>query len=403
MNANAHGMTTPTLVCLLIIASLCLACSSYYAFVIVPPAAALSGPGIVPDLYPVWYASRVALFHHQDPYSPRGDPPDSERHVSGQTGKPERAEIRLSALRGLAFRALCRPPICCRAILFLCAFSAADRVVGSGLARQFNSADHRGRLRDPGAGQFSGHARTRATAAHNAGGGSVSRNRILPALWATGVRRSDGGPGHSQTSASHWSSPAPALLVCFRLAQAQTLSAVTGVDDGRSAGGRGVLEPWLAAALAGDDPRLQPLCGRPASDSDVTWKSSTCAGGSASDRGSVCRKLEMENKRPAACLRLFHFSVPGAVAIPALQRSNADTGGAVGLYPKIQADGNSSEPASLVGMGVAGSWMVEHVCRMRGPPASTRYRLRSVWSLPIVIAWVFPIAVLAYLGVMREC
>ncbi len=70
MNANAHGMTTPTLVCLLVIASLCLACSSYYAFVIVPPAAALSGPGIVPDLYPVWYASRVALFQHQNPYSP---------------------------------------------------------------------------------------------------------------------------------------------------------------------------------------------------------------------------------------------------------------------------------------------------------------------------------------------
>jgi Glycosyltransferase family 87 len=69
MNASAHGETTTTLVCLLVMASLCLVCSFYYAFAIVPPAAALSGPGIVPDLYPVWYASRAVWFHHQNPYS----------------------------------------------------------------------------------------------------------------------------------------------------------------------------------------------------------------------------------------------------------------------------------------------------------------------------------------------
>jgi hypothetical protein len=70
MNAIAHAKTAPTLVGLLLMAFLCLVCSFHYAFVIVPPAAALSGPGIVPDFYPAWYASRMVLFHHQNPYSP---------------------------------------------------------------------------------------------------------------------------------------------------------------------------------------------------------------------------------------------------------------------------------------------------------------------------------------------
>ena len=55
---------------LLVLAFFCLVFSCYYAFMIVPPAAALRGPGIVPDLYPAWYASRMVLLHHQDPYSP---------------------------------------------------------------------------------------------------------------------------------------------------------------------------------------------------------------------------------------------------------------------------------------------------------------------------------------------
>ncbi len=70
MNPVAHGANATAVFSLLIMACVCLACSFHYAFVIVPPAAALSGPGIVPDLYPLWYASRVALLNHRDPYSP---------------------------------------------------------------------------------------------------------------------------------------------------------------------------------------------------------------------------------------------------------------------------------------------------------------------------------------------
>lgn len=70
MNATPHYPPAQSSVCLLALALLCLICSSYYAFVIVPPAAALWGPGIVPDLYPAWYASRAVLLHHQNPYSP---------------------------------------------------------------------------------------------------------------------------------------------------------------------------------------------------------------------------------------------------------------------------------------------------------------------------------------------
>src|SRR5208283_3053129 len=151
-----------------------------------------------------------------------------------------------------------------------------------------------------------------------------------------------------------WSSPATAVLVCFRLAQAQIVSVVSGLDSLSSAWDFGVLEPRLAGTLAGDDTCLQPLCGCPASNSDVARKASSGAGGNSSNRGGLRRKLEMENRRPAVCHWLFHFSIPGAVAIPAIQRSNADTGGAMDLCPKVQADGKPSEPASLVSMVVAG-------------------------------------------------
>lgn len=46
----------------------CLAVSCHYVFVILPPAAAESGSHVVPDLYPGWYATRVVLDGH-DPYS----------------------------------------------------------------------------------------------------------------------------------------------------------------------------------------------------------------------------------------------------------------------------------------------------------------------------------------------
>src|ERR1019366_6068412 len=103
--------------------------------------------------------------------------------------------------------------------------------------------------------------------------------------------------------------------------------------------------------------------------STVSWPSFACsgAGGSAANRRGLCRKLEMEKGRPAACHRLFGFRVPSVVAIPALQRSHADTGGVVDLYPKVQADGKTSESPSLPGMGVARRWMVEYVRYMRGP------------------------------------
>jgi len=41
--------------------------SYYYAFLLLPSLLAQSNMG--PNLYPVWYASRVVLFEHQDPYS----------------------------------------------------------------------------------------------------------------------------------------------------------------------------------------------------------------------------------------------------------------------------------------------------------------------------------------------
>ena len=50
--------------------ALCLLFSFRYVFFILPSAAAVTGPGVVPDLYPAWYASRAVWQHHQDPYSP---------------------------------------------------------------------------------------------------------------------------------------------------------------------------------------------------------------------------------------------------------------------------------------------------------------------------------------------
>jgi len=51
-------------------ALMCLVVSFHYAFVILPPAAAQVSPGILPDLYPAWYATRVVLFGSGDPYRP---------------------------------------------------------------------------------------------------------------------------------------------------------------------------------------------------------------------------------------------------------------------------------------------------------------------------------------------
>ncbi len=79
MNAIACGENATGFAALLLVACVCLAFSVHYAFVIVPPAAALSGPGIVADLYPVWYASRVVLFQHRDPYGP-----EVSRQIQGE-------------------------------------------------------------------------------------------------------------------------------------------------------------------------------------------------------------------------------------------------------------------------------------------------------------------------------
>ena len=89
MKTLLHCTTAPKAACLLAISLLCLLGSIHYAFVILPPAAALSGPGIVPDLYPAWYASRVVSFPSSGSVQLRGDSRDSEHHVSRETGKSE--------------------------------------------------------------------------------------------------------------------------------------------------------------------------------------------------------------------------------------------------------------------------------------------------------------------------
>ncbi len=53
-----------------IVALCCLLASIYYTFAILPPAAARVGPGILPDLLPGWYATRVVVFESSSPYTP---------------------------------------------------------------------------------------------------------------------------------------------------------------------------------------------------------------------------------------------------------------------------------------------------------------------------------------------